>query len=361
MGNGRVRTGLGKWVAIVVLVAVAAGSYAAWRNLNGKALPEGIASGNGRIEATEIDISAKTAGRISEIFVNEGDFIQAGEKLVQMDTRQLEAQKREAEAKLRSARTGVDAANATIEQAKAEKRAADAIVEQRKALFNSAEATFARFQKLVQTNVTSRQTLEDAEAAALQAKASVAAGEASSAAASAAISTAEAQLTKAEAAIDAAKASIDYIQSIIDDSTLTAPRPGRVQYLVAQPGEVVAAGGRILNIVDLTDVYMNFFLPTEQAGLTAIGAETRLVLDAAPQFTIPARISYVSDVSQFTPKTVETEVERQKLMFRVKATIDPALLREHIDLVKTGLPGVAYVRYDPNVAWPEALDGNLAQ
>ncbi|PRX09518.1 UNVERIFIED_ORG: HlyD family secretion protein [Martelella mediterranea] len=352
---------LGAWVATIVVVAVAAGGYAAWRNLNGEGLPEGIAGGNGRIEATEIDIAAKTAGRISEIFVNEGDFIDAGEKLVQMDTRQLEAQKREAEASLRSAKTGLDTANATIEQAKAEKRAAEAIVEQRQAALNSAQATYERAQRLVQTNVTSRQALENAEATALQAKAGLAAAQASSAAASAAISTAQSQLAKAEAAIDAAQASIDYIQTIIDDSVLTAPRPGRVQYLVAQPGEVVAAGGRVLNIVDLTDVYMNFFLPTEQAGRTAIGAEARLVLDAAPQLIIPASISYVSDVAQFTPKAVETEIERQKLMFRVKARIAPELLAEHIDLVKTGLPGMAYVRHDAATPWPQMLDGNLAK
>jgi len=352
---------LGSWVATIVVVAVVAGGYAAWRNLNGEGLPDGIAGGNGRIEATEIDIAAKTAGRICEIFVNEGDFITAGEKLVQMDTRQLEAQKREAEASLRSAKTGLDTANATIEQAKAEKRAAEAIVEQRQAALNSAQATYERAQRLVQTNVTSKQALENAEATALQAKAGLAAAEASSAAASAAISTAQSQLAKAEAAVDAAQASIDYIQTIIDDSVLMAPRPGRVQYLVAQPGEVVAAGGRVLNIVDLTDVYMNFFLPTEQAGRTAIGAEARLVLDAAPQLIIPASISYVSDVAQFTPKAVETEIERQKLMFRVKAGIAPELLAEHIDLVKTGLPGMAYVRYDTDTPWPQMLDGNIAK
>lgn len=114
-------------------------------------------------------------------------------------------------------------------------------------------------------------------------------------------------------------------------------------------------------MVDLTDVYMTFFLPTEQAGRIALGAEARLVLDAAPQYVVPTEISFVADVAQFTPKTVETQEERQKLMFRIKARIAPDLLREHLLQVKTGLPGMAYVRLDPGVDWPPELQTRLPQ
>ena len=117
----------------------------------------------------------------------------------------------------------------------------------------------------------------------------------------------------------------------------------------------LAAGGTILNLVALTDVYMTFFLPTEAAGRIAMGSEVRLILDTAPQFVLPARVTFVADVAQFTPKSVETAVERLKLMFRIKANIDPALLSKNLDQVKTGLPGVAYVRTDPRVDWPANL------
>jgi HlyD family secretion protein len=86
-----------------------------------------------------------------------------------------------------------------------------------------------------------------------------------------------------------------------------------------------------------------------------------LVLDAAPQYIVPARATFVADVAQFTPKTVETADERQKLMFRIKAKIDPALLKKYIRQVKTGLPGMAYVRLDPNAQWPTSLQGKLLQ
>src|SRR5690606_15006323 len=137
----------------------------------------------------------------------------------------------------------------------------------------------------------------------------------------AAINAAKAQVVDAEAAVDAAKAQIDSIETDISDSTLTAPRDGRIQYRIAQPGEVLSSGGRVLNLVDLGDVYMTFFLPTAKAGRTSIGSDVRLVLDAAPQLTIPAQVSFVGHVAQFTPKTVETEEERQKLTFRVRAQI----------------------------------------
>ena len=179
------------------------------------------------------------------------------------------------------------------------------------------------------------------------------------AAAEAAIGFATAQVVAAESEVEAVQATIERIQADIDDSTLRAPRRGRVQYRVAQPGEVVNAGGAVLNLVDLGDVYMTFFLPTVQAGRVALGAEARIVLDAAPQYVIPAEISFVADVAQFTPKTVETAEERQKLMFRLKAQIPPELLERHVRDVKTGLPGVAYVRLDAAAAWPPDLQVKL--
>ncbi|WAP66826.1 HlyD family secretion protein [Jiella pelagia] len=344
--------------AIVLIAAVAA--YFAWDRVNAPALPEGIVSANGRIEATEIDIAALTGGRIAEITANEGDFVKAGAVLVQMDVIQLNAQKREAEAQLRRARIAVDTARTMITKAKAEKRAAVANVDQAKAVAYAAAQKLSRSRRLLQTNATSQQTVDDDEARDRQAKAGIASAEASDAAAQAGINFAEAQKIDAEAAVEAAQASIDSITASIDDATLVSPRDGRIQYRIAQEGEIVASGGRILSLVDLTDVYMTIFLPTSEAGRLQLGSEVRLVLDAAPDIVIPAVVSYVADVAQFTPKTVETADEREKLMFRVRARIDPKLLTRYIDYVKTGLPGMAYLRLDPSAEWPETL-ANVAQ
>ncbi|PTW59807.1 HlyD family secretion protein [Breoghania corrubedonensis] len=349
------------WLLILIAAGLAAGGYAIWEDLTAQKLPEGIASGNGRIEATEIDIAAKTAGRIAEILVSEGEFVDEGQVLVKMDTKQLLAQKRQAEAELHRAEIGIDTANSLVTQREAERRAAEAVVAQRHSQLDAAEKKLARTRHLVRTDAVSQQVLDDDEASESQARATLAAAEASQAASQAGISAAKAQVVDAGAAVDAAKAALDYIETQIADSTLEAPRTGRVQYLVAQPGEIVSGGGRVLNLVDLADVYMTVFLPTAEAGRLAIGSEARIVLDAAPDYVIPARITYVADVAQFTPKSVETAEERQKLMFRVKARIDPDLLKRYIRVVKTGLPGMAYVKADPEASWPAWLDEKLVK
>ena len=346
-------------MAVVALVVAAA--VAAWWFLQPKGLPDGFAAGNGRIEAVEIDIAAKTAGRVREIPVNEGDFVAAGQVLAKMDTAVLEAQLREAEAQLRRALIGIETAQSQVTQREAEREAAEAFIAQRKAELDAAQRRLARSRELAPKGAVPESKLDDDRAAFEAARAAVAAAEAQAAAAQAAIGQARSNVVAAQAAVEAAQATIQRIQADIDDSVLTSPRDGRVQYRVAQPGEVLSPGGVVLNMVDLTDVYMTLFLPTQQAGRVALGAEARLVLDAAPQYVVPAEISFVADVAQFTPKTVETEEERQKLMFRIKARIAPDLLREHLLQVKTGLPGMAYVRLDPRVDWPPELQARLPQ
>tara|TARA_R110000851_G_scaffold315025_1_gene477279 strand:+ start:1518 stop:2588 length:1071 start_codon:yes stop_codon:yes gene_type:complete len=333
----------------------------AWWHFQPQDLPDGFAAGNGRIEAVEIDIAARTAGRIREILVNEGDFVRAGQVLAKMDTAVLEAQLREAEAQLQRALIGIETAQSLVTQREAEKQAAEALIAQRKAELDAAQKRLARTRELASKNAVSEAQLDDDRAAAAAAKAAVGASEAQAAAAQAAIGRARSDVIASEASVEAARATIQRIQADIDDSVLKSPRDGRVQYRVAQPGEVLSPGGVVLNMVDLTDVYMTFFLPTEQAGRIALGAEARLVLDAAPQYVVPTEISFVADVAQFTPKTVETQEERQKLMFRIKARIAPDLLREHLLQVKTGLPGMAYVRLDPGVDWPPELQTRLPQ
>jgi len=355
-------SGSRKWLVrgLVVVLLVVAG-IGAWLWLRPAALPDGFARANGRIEATEIDIAAKIAGRVKQIMVDEGDIVATGQVLVKMDTQVLDAQRREAEAQLRSATISVDTAKAQVVQRKAEKDAAVAVVAQREAELDSAQKRFARSDQLAKSGSGSIENLDNDRARYEGAKAAVSAAQAQVAAGDSAISAAESAVITAQASVDAAKATIERIQADIDDATLVAPRDGRVQYRVVQPGEVVGAGGKVLNMVDLGDVFMTFFLPTAQAGRVGLGAETHLVFDAVPAYIVPSRVTYVADVAQFTPKTVETAEERQKLMFRIKAKIAPELLKQYSRFVKTGVPGVAYVQLDPNAAWPANLQVRLPQ
>ncbi len=163
------------WLTVGVLAVLAAGGYFAWQSSHNGALPEGLASGNGRIEAVEIDVSAKSPGRIKEILVDEGDFVKAGDVLARMDTTQLEAQRRQAEAQLQRARIGVDTANTLIVQREAERTAAAAVVTQRRAEFDAAERTLKRSEQLAATNTISQQVLDNDRAAERSSAAAVAA------------------------------------------------------------------------------------------------------------------------------------------------------------------------------------------
>lgn len=353
--------GKGKGLLLIAVGLAAVAGYYGWTFLQPDELPEGFASSNGRIEAVEIDIATKTAGRLVDVFANEGDFVAAGQVLAQMETDVLKAELREAEADLQQAKAAVETAKSTVAQRISEKAAAESLVAQREAELDLAERKYNRGERLAKTSAISADDLDALRATFHGAKATLDAAKANVLGADAAIATAKSLVIETEASVEAAKAKIERLQTDINDCTLKSPRDGRVQYRIAQPGEVLNAGGKVLNMVDLADVYMTFFLPTAQAGRVRMGAEVRLVLDAAPHLVIPARVTFVADVAQFTPKTVETAEERQKLMFRIKAHIDPALLKKYIRIVKTGLPGMAYVQLDPNAKWPAHLEVKLPE
>jgi HlyD family secretion protein len=167
----------------------------------------------------------------------------------------------------------------------------------------------------------------------------------------AAVNAAQAQVGALHAAIGAAQAQVAQLASEIDDCSLLAPIDGIIQLRLAEPGEVLGAGGRVLLMIDDSDQYMNLYLPAAQAGALTIGDEARVLLDALPEQALPAKITFVAAKSQFTPKEVETRDERQKLVFRVKLRLtDPAAVPQ----TKPGMPGTGYVRSNA-VVWPANL------
>jgi HlyD family secretion protein len=305
----------------------------AWHRLTASDVPEGFAFTNGRLEATKVYITTKYQGRIQDVLVHEGDTIDVGQVLARMDTRTLKAQLRQAEAQ--------------IQHAKDTKSTGEAAVKQREAEVSFWRSDMDRERRLVGNGASSREVYEGVHA-------KWQAGEA-------ALLAAKSQVIEAQSAIEAAMADADRLRVDIDDGVLVSPRRGRVQYRLAEPGEVLPAGGRVLDTIDLTDVYMLFYLPEAEAGKVTVGAEARLLFDALPDVVIPATVYYVAAEAQFTPKAVETRTERQKLAFQVRARIDPALLAKFEPYVKTGLPGVIYVRLDPKAEWPERLHVNIPE
>lgn len=340
-------------VLLVVALAVL-GGYAWLHFFSGQDDGAFIVS-NGRIEATEVDIATRLPGRVENILVEEGAFVRAGQVLATMQMQTLEAQLREAGAQRQQAINAVASARAQVAMRESDKTALIAQVHRAEAELNAARQRLDRSEALADRGVASAQTLDDDRARAQSAQAGLAAARAQVTSADAAILAAEAQVTSAESQIEALDATLERIQAEIDDGELKAPRDGRVQYVLAQPGEVLGGGGRVMNMLDVSDVYMSFFLPTQLVGRVALGAEVRILLDAAPDYVIPARVSFIASQAQFTPRTVETASERQKMMFRVRAQIDRELLLEHLEYVRTGLPGEAWIRLDQDREWPARL------
>jgi HlyD family secretion protein len=299
--------------------------------LRGQTLPDGIVKSNGRIEATQLDVSSKYAGRLSVVTVDEGHSVTQGQVIAKLSSPEYEAQLRAAQANVQSGNNALAAAEAEITS--------------RQSQLEFSKTDLARGQELIKTGFITRQVFDQRRR--------------NFDAAAAAVAAATAQRDQAKSAIKNSEAEVERIQSIITDLTLLSPRNGRVQYLLARAGEVVAAGAPIVTILDLTDVYMTIFLPAADAGRLSIGDEARIILDPVPDFVIPAKVSFVAADAQFTPKTVETRDERTKLTFRIKLQVDPTVLQTFYKKVKTGIRGMGFVRTKANVDWPAELQVKL--
>jgi len=323
MNSARLR----KFFVFFLIAAALAGVLVYLQHYRSAPVPEGLAFGNGRLEATEVDVASKIAGRLAELLPHEGDRVEAGAVVGRLDADDLRAQLRAAQAQVGQAEQALLQARAGVRKSQSD--------------LALAGKTLRRSEELVERGFISRNKLDSDATGMTGARAGVA--------------QAQGKVGEAEAAVLAAQARVEALQATLADSELKAPVSGRVLYRLAEPGEVLAAGGKALTLVDLDDMFMSIYLSTETAGRVALGSEARIVLDALPEQPIPARVIFVAPKAQFTPREVETQSERQKLMFRVKVQADSAWLAAHRDLAKGGMPGVAWVRLDADAAWPAKL------
>jgi len=314
-------------LSLLVLLFSVAGTGYWWWIRSRPLVPVGFAFGNGRLEADEVDIDTKFAGRILKLNADEGDLVKAGQVVAVMDTRDLEAQ-------LKQYQQQVQQDQQMLEQAEADQVSQEAVVK-------LARQEVARTSSLVPEGFA---TVELLDQQTQQLNSAIATLNADGAA-----------IGAAQHALAAATHQVEFYAVEIADNQLFAPKDGPIEYRIANVGEVLAAGGKVFTMLDASYVYMDIYLPTAQAGRIRIGSEARIVLDAYPDRVIPARVVFVASQAQFTPKSVETKDERDKLMFRIRVRIDPARLEGHEAMVRTGLPGMGYVRTDPAAAWPPNL------
>lgn len=299
--------------------------------LRGQTMPAGIVKAEGRAEAAQVDVSSKYPGQLAEISVDEGTRVTAGQVIGRVSSPEFEAQLR--------------AAQSAFQSAKDASAAAEADIASRQAALEFAKSDFERGQELMKTGFITKQTFQERQR--------------NYEAAQAAVHTMTAQRDEAQKAIQVAAAKLQEVQAMIADLTLVSPRNGEVQYKLKRAGEMVAAGEPIVTVLDLTDIHMIVFLHAADAGRVTMGDEARVILDAVPEYVIPAKVSFIASDSQFTPKTVETEDERKKLMFRVNLRIDPQELKRYYGRVEGGLRGTGFVLTSREAKWPPELQVKL--
>ncbi|WP_109077476.1 HlyD family secretion protein [Aggregatibacter kilianii] len=307
---------------IVGMVAVAI-----WKNQQLQADElSGIAAVNGRLELKRLDIATLYPGRVEEILVQEGDEVKADQPLARLSSSisqtqvsGAQAQKKRAEDTVKRALAEMDARRQQAKVAKLE-------------LDNAA--------KLRRDNLISSSELERRQA--------------SYNATLAAVNTAEAAKSEAEAAVEQAQAQLEQAQSQNTDMLIKAPKAGRVEYQIAEVGNVLGAGGKVVSLLDPTDTYINVFLTANQMNQIQLGDDARIVVDGMSA-VFPAKITFVANNAQFTPKSVETTEERAKLMFKVKLQIPVETALKYKPLLKGGMTALGYVKYDPQAQWPEGL------
>ena len=325
----------GKTFWVLLLAFLAGGGVVAWQAWQARlaALPPGIASGNGRVESVQVDVTTKEPGRVEKILVHEGDMVSPSQIVAKMDTVTLEAELARAEA--------------TVAEQEAKSFEVDAAIAKADSQLKLDELELARTSALLQRKAAPREEF-DIKQTVVKTSGATLKGE-------------KARLNTARKSIDAAKAEVTTIKSRINDMTLRSTVKGRVLYRLAEEGEVLGTGGKVLTLVNLGDVYMEIYLPAQDAVKVKIGADARIVFDIAPDLAARAKVSFVAPEAQFTPKQVETRAERDKLMFRVKLTVPPERVLQYIERVKTGIRGIGYVRLDDAAEWPERLNRHLPE
>lgn len=318
---------------ILGLVVIGAVSFAVWKNqqLQAEELV-GIAAVNGRLELKRLDVATLYPGRVEEILVQEGDEVKINQPLARLSSTISQTQVSGALAQKKRAEETVSRALAEI----------DARQQQAKVAKLELDNAF----KLRRDNLISSTELERRQSAY---NASLAA-----------VNTTQAAKAEAEAAVAQAKAQLEKAQSQYEDMIIKAPKDGRLEYQIAEVGNVLGAGGKVVSVLDPTDTYINVFLTAQQMNQIKLGDDARIVIDGI-NAVFPGKITFVANNAQFTPKSVETTEERAKLMFKVKLQIPVDIALKYKGLLKGGMTAIGYVKYDPQAQWVEQLDVKLPQ
>ena len=306
-------------ITIVALAGIAVAVAVSWKTKPWvAAVDTGAVTASGTVDATDVSISFRVPGILRQRPADEGSVVKPGEVLAALDTR-------EASARLRQAQAAELAAQARLRDTEQGYRPqeiaeAGAHVQQVQANLANLKEEARRSENLSATGAVSRQRRDKDDAAASVAQEQHRAASErlkllQSGFRKETIAVARAQLAEAQAAVEAAKIALEDLQ-------VTSTINGTVTRKHAEPGETLAAGRPVVTITDVTHPWVRVYMPENQIGKVQLGAPARIKIDTFPDREFTGRVSYVSSQAEFTPKNVQTQEERVKLVFAVNVTVD---------------------------------------
>lgn len=325
-----------------VIRAAAALAASALLAACGNEPPDGTLRVSGHVEATEVQVAAEVGGRITELRVDEGDRVSAGDVIARLDTRdtelqiqRLRAERAAADAQLRLLQAGSRPED--IAQAQAQVDAAAAEVTAIDAELKSAELDLQRFEALLNANAGSAKQRDDARARVDVARERRRAAEERVRAAREMLARLRSgarpeEIDAAAARVATVDAQLAALEKSLKDANVLAPVPGVVTQKLAEEGELAARGSPLVVIADLDRAWANLFVPEPMVPRVKLGQPATVYTDAGGP-GIPGKVTFVSPQAEFTPRNVQTAEERSKLVYRIKVTVDN---REGI--LKAGMP-----------------------
>ncbi|MCU1285850.1 MAG: putative efflux pump rane fusion protein [Acidobacteriales bacterium] len=327
----------------IPLILIAGGILIAakWWRADSKQL-----TASGTLEARNIEVGSKVGGRILRVLAQEGDLVQPNQLLVLFDSDQLEGRLLQARGHYAAAKANYDKllrgnrpeevmeARAGTQDRAAELSRARSELDRAKAESVNAESNYARYKKLADDGVVSRQQLDDASMRRDAAKAAVESAEHSIHAAeklmqaSAAvqqrtekgfrveeIAAAKAELTRSEGELKEAEAQFA-------EREVRSPATAVIEAMDIRPGNLVAADTRIARLLEADQLFVMVYVPQDRIGQVRVGQKANLTVDAFPKTTFSATIEQIRQKAEFLPRNVQTAEEREHQVIGVKLRVD---------------------------------------
>lgn len=303
-------------IPVVVLLVLATVAYFAWRATHKDENPDLLAA-SGTVEATDAQLGFQATGRIAEIAVREGDKVEQGATIALLDRAETLARREQGEAQIAAADATLrDLERGSRREEIAEARAAVAGARDR---LTDAERDAERAETLFAGGAVPRENLDKAHLA---------------------VEVAKSQLTQAEerlrllvagprreridaqrAQLAQAQASVKAVDATLANMTVVAPFAGVVTVRHREPGEVVPAGSPVVTLLDPADRWVRIYVPEDKIAALHIGQSADITTDTYPDKRYPGEVSFIATEAEFTPKNVQTQEERVRLVYAVKVRV----------------------------------------